>query len=318
MKIKVKDVRPNPYRNIEHYPLNKEKIVSLTKSIEQTGFWDNLVGREVNGEIQIAYGHHRIEALRLAEGFGYDFEFDLPIKNIDDALMIKIMANENMQEWEHSLTVTDETVKVAKEFLEEDLHLPGKNKSKQKGRKDYQDQINAKDISDFLGWNNHKVTESLKRMNLIEEGRIAKEAVLKFNSERKAEYFTNAIVKAEENDVVFTPQEQEQIAKELVDNDISRDDIKGVIEKKAFDKKYIKKENKEKVKEREITLKFSNFYGKIKNDALELGDNIKQLEKLADAFKDADESNIRERVRVVKSLQTLKDEIDSLLNTLRS
>ena len=64
-------------------------------------------------------------------------------------------------------------------------------------------------------------------------------------------------------------------------------------------------------------LTFSNFYGRIKNDALELGDNIKLLEALADVFKDADESTIRERVRVVKSLQTLRDEIDSCLNTLR-
>ena len=68
MKVKVRNINPNPYRNIDHYPLNKEKIMALTNSIEKTGFWDNLVGREINGEIQIAYGHHRVEALRLAEG----------------------------------------------------------------------------------------------------------------------------------------------------------------------------------------------------------------------------------------------------------
>ena len=65
--------------------------MALTSSIEKTGFWDNLVGRKMNGEIQIAYGHHRIEASRLAIGYGYDFEFDLPIRDISDGAMIQIM-----------------------------------------------------------------------------------------------------------------------------------------------------------------------------------------------------------------------------------
>ena len=119
MKVKVKDVKANPYRNIDHYSLNKDKIMALTSSIEKTGFWDNLVGRKMNGEIQIAYGHHRIEALRLATGYGYDFEFDLPIRDISDGAMIQIMANENMLEWGHSIIVIDETVKVAKEYFRE-------------------------------------------------------------------------------------------------------------------------------------------------------------------------------------------------------
>ena len=65
--------------------------MALTSSIEKTGFWDNLVGRKMNGEIQIAYGHHRIEALRLATGYGYDYEFDLTIREIKDGAMIQIM-----------------------------------------------------------------------------------------------------------------------------------------------------------------------------------------------------------------------------------
>lgn len=315
MKIKVRDVRPNPYRNIEHYPLNKEKIMTLTQSIERTGFWDNLVGRNVNGEIQIAYGHHRIEALRLAKGYGYDFEFELPIKNIDDATMIQIMANENMQEWGHSLAVTDETVKVAKEYLE-NLHLPGKRKSEMKGRKDYQNQVNAPEIAGFLGWNQHKVHESLKRMNLINQGVISKQAVETFESERKAEYFAGAIVKAEKNNVKFTPQEQEKIAKELVDNDVSRKDIKSYVEAKAFEKKFPKKENNSK-KQKEIDLTFTNFYGKIKNQAIDLGYEIKQLSKFAKEFKSADETTIRGRVRTLQSLESLRKDIDVLFEALR-
>lgn len=317
MKVKVRDVRPNPYRNIDHYPLNKEKIMTLTKSIEKTGFWDNLVAREVNGEIQIAYGHHRIEALRLAEGFGYDFEFELPIKDIDDATMIQIMANENMQEWEHSLTVTDETVKVAKEFLEEG-RLPGK-RPLDGMKKEYQNQINATDISEFLGWNKHKVTESLKRMNLIEEGRISKKAVENFSSERKAEYFASAITKVEKDNVVFTPEEQEQIAKELVDNDVSRGDIKKVIEAKAFEKKHPNAgKNKDKVDPNQAKImQFEQWIIRAKNDVQGMNETLKDLESVIDQFKDVNDENIINRASMVLALEKMKDRVTNILNFIK-
>ena len=43
---------------ISYLPI--EKIESLAKSINQTGFWDNILARKKNGKIQIAYGHHRL------------------------------------------------------------------------------------------------------------------------------------------------------------------------------------------------------------------------------------------------------------------
>jgi len=65
-------------------------------------------------------------------------------------------------------------------------------------------------------------------------------------------------------------------------------------------------------------IKFHNFYGDIKNEAMELGDKIKQLETLAPVFKDADESNIRQRARVVSSLELLHKEISSFLTKIKS
>ena len=40
--FKLKDVRANPFRNIEHYPIHPEKIEALRASINSTGFWDIL------------------------------------------------------------------------------------------------------------------------------------------------------------------------------------------------------------------------------------------------------------------------------------
>jgi len=67
-------------------------------------------------------------------------------EDIEDGAMIHIMANENMQEWGHSIIVIDETVKVAKKFLENDkMFLAGKKMSvKNKG---YQNgQASGKDL----------------------------------------------------------------------------------------------------------------------------------------------------------------------------
>ena len=49
MKIKIKDLTPNPFRDSEHYPIDQEKVESLKRSINKTGFWDNILAREKNG-----------------------------------------------------------------------------------------------------------------------------------------------------------------------------------------------------------------------------------------------------------------------------
>ncbi len=64
MKFQLKDVVSNPFRRTEKYPISPEKVAALIESIESTGFWENIVGREVDGKLQIAYGHHRLAALR--------------------------------------------------------------------------------------------------------------------------------------------------------------------------------------------------------------------------------------------------------------
>jgi len=274
MKIKVRDVHPNPYRNIDHYPLNKEKIMALTQSIEKTGFWDNLVGREVDGKIQIAYGHHRIEALRLAEGFGYDFEFELPIKEIDNGTMIQIMANENMQEWGHDITVIDETVKVTKKYLESDSKFLA---AKKIGGTYEKNQASGKDIAEFLGWSNSKVTTSLRRIDAIESGKVSKAALETFQPE-KSKHFLQSLTKHD-----FTLKEQEEIAEELVKKDVSRSDFKNILEAKAFEKKHGSDfgKKKEEKKDNQI-LEFDRELGNIAKEITNLSDKFLKLKNLKD------------------------------------
>ena len=78
---------------------------------------DNLLARAVGDELQLAYGHHRLVALKQ---LGVE-EIDIPVKDIDDATMLRIMANENMAEWKPAPGVVIETVKAAKDFIEAEL-----------------------------------------------------------------------------------------------------------------------------------------------------------------------------------------------------
>ena len=91
--FKLKDVKPNPFRRTEKYPLIAGKVEFLKTSIENTDFWENIIGREVDGKLEIAYGHHRLEALKAL--YPPTKEFDWRVKKLSDAKMIQIMAAEN-------------------------------------------------------------------------------------------------------------------------------------------------------------------------------------------------------------------------------
>jgi hypothetical protein len=117
MKIKVKDLKPNPFRNMEKYPIDPIKVRALINSIKETEFWDNLLAREIDGEIQIAYGHHRLIALQELK----IEKIDIPVKALDDSTMLRIMANENMDQWNDSVAVISETVRATRDYLNAEL-----------------------------------------------------------------------------------------------------------------------------------------------------------------------------------------------------
>jgi len=190
MKIKIKDILPNPFRNIEHYPIIRGKVDQLKRSYENTDFWDNIVGRiNEKGKFEQAYGHHRKVA--LLEHFGPNHVVEVIDKPLDDAHMIKVMAAENMDEWGTSAIVEIETVEaVVKAFAEGRIKLnkagqpkaaryapsfiPGKGKSE---TSDFS--YNAETIGEFLGWTygkekkaSDKVYHALTALQYIEEGII--------------------------------------------------------------------------------------------------------------------------------------------------
>ena len=179
-KILVADLRPNPFRSLEHYPINAEKVEALVNSIKSTEFWDNLLVRKApdgNGYEQ-AYGHHRVVALKKAR----ITEIDVPVRNLDDTKMAQIMAQENMEEWGHSAAVEQETIRtIVAAYGEGRINMPAIRRNGNGVRfapsfvlgSDSNSSMSLAytidSLVEFLGWKAYKVKAAIEALALIEQ-----------------------------------------------------------------------------------------------------------------------------------------------------
>lgn len=276
MKIQIKDLKPNPFRDIENYPISESKLHSLINSINETGFWDNILARKKDGEIQIAYGHHRLLAAEKA--LGEEAFVNIPVKDLDDESMVRVMAEENNDYYSTDVAIIDETIRVTFEYLKkktfltkssyagksekddqtvfysfENLPRPKKLKKDPKGGWRYS--IVSKQISSWLGknWKEGKVYYSLKRLKMqgtIEyekgkrEEKLDKEAVQKL-TQTAAERFTRAVEKHE-----LPKDKQKKVVEKIVEAQrFGKQDIEWEVltEKHGLDKKSPQKKSKEEV-----------------------------------------------------------------------
>jgi hypothetical protein len=189
----VKDINPNPFRHIDRYPIRRDKVAVLRESLRATGFWGNVVARLDNGKPEIAYGHHRLVALR--EEFGPSHKVDLVIHDLPDETMLQIMARENMEEWGTSAAVEHETVRAVVEAYSEgriELPAPGRTTHAQLryapsfaagdalvARREHP--YTGQTLAEFLGWlqpsgvAQDKVHDALAALQFVDEG-ILKES----------------------------------------------------------------------------------------------------------------------------------------------
>lgn len=105
VKVKLEDIHDNPFRNPESYVYDLAKIDALAESIGDTSFWENLLGmKDADGTIYLAYGHHRLMALKklVDEGMTEYAEIRLNVRphtQLTRERMLKIFAQENKDDW---------------------------------------------------------------------------------------------------------------------------------------------------------------------------------------------------------------------------
>lgn len=181
MKVEVKKLLPNPYRDMDSYPIDRKRVEALKKSIKKTEFWDNLVGRRNgDGGVEIAYGHHRLIALKEAKVK----TVDISVRKLSDEAMIRMMADENMGEWGHDFTVEMETVRAVvkaygagkielkkpKATANRMRHAPSTIQGSEGLLTETDLPYTAATISGFLGWFERRVAYCLQALELIESG----------------------------------------------------------------------------------------------------------------------------------------------------
>lgn len=107
--VSIRQLKPNPFRRLDEYPILREKVDALKESIAQTGFWGTIVGRPKGEDVEIAFGHHRLVALQ--EGLGSDGRVEVIVRDLSNEDMLRMMANENQEEWGSSASVEIETIR---------------------------------------------------------------------------------------------------------------------------------------------------------------------------------------------------------------
>ena len=85
MKIKLKDIQPNPFRDFSIDPINPDAVAKLKQSIDDHEFWNGLLVRKFGKRYQLVFGHHRLEAAKQA---GIE-EIEVPTVDWSDDQMVQ-------------------------------------------------------------------------------------------------------------------------------------------------------------------------------------------------------------------------------------
>jgi hypothetical protein len=115
--VDLAKVRPNPRRNFKVDPINPEKVEELKQLIDRDGFWSGIIARRVNGHLELAAGHHRLEAAKLAGRK----TASITVMDYSDARMIRAYATENAVQRSTIGTAQAGSVASAAEYLLEEI-----------------------------------------------------------------------------------------------------------------------------------------------------------------------------------------------------
>lgn len=113
MKVRLRELKNNPFRDLQVDPIQEDIVDRLEQSIREDGFWSGVSCRRRNGAIEIASGHHRVKAAIKAG----ETEAEVFVGDYDDASMIRVYARENATQRGNSVTALAGSVASSVRFL---------------------------------------------------------------------------------------------------------------------------------------------------------------------------------------------------------
>ena len=249
MKITVKDIRPNPFRKMKSYPISREKVEDLKFKIQKTFLWSGIEARPhptKEGLYQIAFGHHRLIAIRELK----IKEVDISVHDINNNDMIIMMADENLNQ-DPSIAVMNETVyavqdyikgelkkyktlKEAKEKINDLINLLGRDWREEDFKKRNED-LGQTTILRFLNggkkdgnWKQTMIGDALALKQEDKDGDVDKEAVEQLEKPYQARQFRKAV-----KDYHIPKEEQKKLAKKIKKHKTGGREIPKVVRKSA-------------------------------------------------------------------------------------
>jgi hypothetical protein len=161
-KVAVSQLRPNPFRELDDYPIDRDKVDKLKESISETGFWGTIVARKNGNAFEIAFGHHRQVALveLQQEGvIGKSEKVDIIVRDLTNEQMIQLMARENLEEWGTNAYIEAQTVEsTIRAYGAGEIKLPEVGEKTRKDAVRYvgpasgPHQYTIDSVAKFLGW----------------------------------------------------------------------------------------------------------------------------------------------------------------------
>jgi len=161
-KVAISQLRPNPFRELDDYPIDREKVDKLKESISETGFWGTIVARKKGSSFEIAFGHHRQVALveLQQEGvIGKSEKVDIIVRDLTNEQMIQLMARENLEEWGTNAYIEAQTVEsTIRAYGAGEIQLPEVDEKTRKDAIRYVTKsslshpYSVQSVASFLGW----------------------------------------------------------------------------------------------------------------------------------------------------------------------
>jgi len=251
-------VKDSPFRIAGAYTYDQKKVEALKESIETTSFWENLLARKTkNGVIQLAYGHHRLEALRQLVDQGLEKYKEIRInvrseKELSDEMMLKIIMQENKDDWGEIpqnlcmsvlqvrgyLTNIVNACKDVGEFMKRiGTSAPAMKMDARSFSRVKNQGVGASTIAQFLGdtWSRQTIQDALQLIESGEQSEELRKLAETLPNVTLAHRFSKLVTKAVEGKgkekviQTFDDKTKEKVAKAIVNNDLTRADVEAAI-----------------------------------------------------------------------------------------
>lgn len=236
-KVAVSQLRPNPFRELDDYPIDRDKVDKLKESISETGFWGTIVARKKGNAFEIAFGHHRQVALveLQQEGIiGKSEKVDIIVRDLTNEQMIQLMARENLEEWGTNAYIEAQTVEsTIRAYGAGEIELPKVSKDTRKdairyvrptsgARDDYpltgDKHYTVESIAQFLGWSksdgrpNHACNVAFQMLDAFDLGIVSRKELRGVKRDVAREIISRAMALHREQERIA--DERRRMAKE--------------------------------------------------------------------------------------------------------